>query len=256
MKNLAMWTGVFVMLICGSVYGFPMFDDFESGLDPGWTGGAISTDQAVSGDHSLMLVADEIALFDFSPLGSGNAGVLSLWVYDRGATAEEGSNAYGPRWGIYSEDVGTVGGASDAQSVAGGTIIWRSFLNGNNGYGNSVGENPLTAGSWFSPNFQGGPRVQGWMKWTITLDQNFDVTIESELSDGTPHSTFTSAGEAMFDRAIGPNPPSGARGVYLFGGRSCCGDVAGVYVDDVQWVPEPASLGILAFGGLMLLRRR
>ena len=70
----------------------------------------------------------------------------------------------------------------------------------------------------------------------------YGVTAGAEWTEVTAHTMEAPAGAVTLNHA------------WLYSWKGDAGD--GAYVDDVSMTPEPATMGLLALGGLALLRRR
>lgn len=97
--------------------------------------------------------------------------------------------------------------------------------------------------SWINLDLPGAPlRTPGWHKFGIEVRGAGVVNfyVDDILSGTITDSSVTSLDSFILGSGLSSNPAA----------------PQSVYIDDVRVVPEPASLGLLALGGLALLRRR
>lgn len=165
--------------------------------------------------------------FSVSPT-VGNAVVLTADMYDDGASQNKRMS------------VGLRGGPFPLFEMGNYNSGEHYYARINSMYGN---ENwiPITT---ISP-------VQGWHRWTATF-QAWKLTIELDLqSDGIVDARYVSEGSPngnFFDLRLG-------------GPSSLSSGGGGVSYDNIKLesnvlIPEPASMALLALGGLVALRRR
>lgn len=235
--------------------GADMTIDFDSGDNP-FNGGTISTDQSVSGSSSLFVTAEELPTFDLPAELLGKDLTITMSVFDQGKWTTTDNN-YGPRWGV--------GHSYDAADYIAATIIDKSFLPSDAGYGyhSTAQGDPFngqfSANQWFGPSFVSGSNRQGlsatsddnstgvggWTDWTFNISSTGVVTWGM---DGLS--------------SISDNIGNAASAIYLFGGDASS-NLDGMYVDNIvitdNTVPEPslfAMLAGLAALGLAAHRRR
>jgi hypothetical protein len=260
------------------------FEDTEN--PPVFTGNAtISTDRSVSGSRSLQVAGGQTAVFFIPEDHRSGVVTVTMKVFDPGLYIEREAtgyptNVYGPRWGVATGATVAEGNATSAS--AGATITEKTFLPSETRYGRTGGGEQRFASSWFSPQDQGartsaqlgnGGNVGGvyttpptagtgaWIDWSFEVDP---ATGQVKIKHPDRTNTQSGANALTLNAGTAQATPGGATQVWFYGGRAPSGaaptqdDLSGIYVDDIviTAVPEPASLGAVALGGLLLLRRR
>lgn len=232
--------------------------DFEGENANPFSGGAVSTDQAVSGTQSLYLGPGDEALLPLNiPLDYTGDGIeVTMKVFDLGKWIDRTitgypTSVYGPRWGVST-------GTHLAGECAGVTIIEKPQLGTANGYGYDATEARF-ASDWFSPYFYGGPRaglssnggtndgsgwVMGtpgtgvWTTWTFRVDRATNEVTCSREGGATVVISAALAGpiSEIWLWGGGPGATSGL-------------PLAGVYIDDITlnaYTNPPTELAIHA----------
>ncbi|MFW6154922.1 MAG: PEP-CTERM sorting domain-containing protein [Planctomycetota bacterium] len=232
-----------------------MLEDFEP---IAFSGGTVMVDPE-DPENNALYVNGEVAVLDLAaPLEPGEG--ISMRVYDQGKSAMDNAEGTGP-----AEDSRPAGtkygwniGVSGDNNNWGVGLFNKSWLGANGGYAWCDGHDwPQTATSIWSAGWFGGPRqvdalsvigtgsiadpeVDGdgaWSTWTWMLSADGSLTITGE------------AGERTTDPGVASNIDQ----VYV-GSHST--DLGGLLIDDVQLIPEPATLSLLGLGGVLALIRR
>ena len=245
MKKLS----VLVILALAASASAAVIEDFESyNLGDSYGTGTIVADPDNAGNKVLRLVNDGGAQYATVAVpGAPVGGIVGMDFYDRGITT---ASHYGPRWGIGGEVCDT---AAYLRQGAG--------INNASGYGMSWDNQPTSGwsrtGSWFSAKFFGGPRLVDALE-----DPAADPPV---LPDGAWSTwTFTAAGgpgdKCYIDNGTASNVTGYATGkitdVWFWSGKDAAPFADGLFDNITFDVPEPATMSLLALGGLAMLRRR
>ena len=242
MKKLSL----LVVLALAASASAAVVEDFEA-----WTGtGTVVADPDNAANNVLHLAGGQAIALALS----AGAGVMTVDVYDMGAIdhddgeANTNNSGYGPRWGVAQ--------AGNASSVA-ASIVNKTFLEANAGYG--VSYDLSRTSSWWSPMWFGGPRLVDaldvigtgtwdapefpgdgdWTTWTFIIGSCGSVVVRN----GVVSNVYALGGSAAE--------------MWLSGGRAGMSLNGTALFDNVTFeVPEPATMSLLALGGLALIRRR
>jgi hypothetical protein len=243
--------------------GVVFSDDFESGNMNNWTqttSAALtaSTDQNVipaGGQYSAKLTTSAARMHRNLLADNGGAeldgpSTVTSYIYDTAGTATRVFNEVRGYSGTGLPNGGTTADGTLNQLLAIGkynTVTLPGEVYDGTKYQARVVTSdggPTTAG-WFNLNGPGAPsRSAGWHKFDI--ERLADGTTLNFYVDDILSRSFTGATAQSWDTVV-----------MGFGTGTTIGDS---YIDGIQLtdttVPEPASLGLIALGGLTLLRRR
>ena len=247
MKKLS----VLVILAMAASASAAVIEDFESYNigDPYGQGTIVADPDNANNKVLLLAYVNSAHQYAAIPIpGAPLAGVVGMDVYDYGKT--NGAH-YGPRWGIG-------GTARDAAAF----IREGSGITSSKGYGMSYDAIYGRTASWFSSKFFGSPRLVDQL--FVPGDPLADPPIPDTPADGDWSTwTFTTGGGVgdlcYIDNGTASNQTDFATGalvdVWFWSGRDLA--LCDVLIDNVTFdVPEPATMSLLALGGLAMLRRR
>lgn len=243
MKKLSVL--VVLALAASASAAMVVLEDFEAYAGTG----TVVVDPDDAGNSVLHLAGGEAIAIALPE----SAGIMRVDVYDMGAIDHDlgqpnsNNSGYGPRWGV-----ATTGGAKSAAA----SIVNKTFLEANQGYG--YGADTSRTGSWWSPMWFGGPRevdaldVIGEGTWDNPDTPGDGAWTTWEFTIGVGGPVTISNGANTMSMSMGP-----AAEMWLSGGRSGMVLNGTALFDNVTFeVPEPATMSLLALGGLALVRRR
>lgn len=250
--------GVLGLLASAAHAGVIFSDDFEYDSqaafeavwpkDPAMTPADLSTEQAHSGSKSIKTtnaasnqntnyrnLGGDLVPTDTAPI------VATFWLYDvPGATRQFNSLRNYAGAGYKDGSVNQIYAAGIYNSVtAAGEVYDATTYKARVAFG--------AGGGWINLNAPGAPtRSEGWHKFTIVVK---DATIDFWV-DGFLGRSWTRGDKTALD--------SVALGSSLSSLSGTPATAKAAYTDDfsVSVVPEPASMALLALGGLFLRRRR
>lgn len=267
------------ILAATSLASAAVLQDFESG----YAGPGVMVADPDDPANTVLKLANVPGLNDAEvcsiPVPAGTVSV-SMRIYDFGANTDKTMNHYGPRWGLLGDGSGATG-----QDMSGFNMLYASVVSGYKGYtANGPQDLPMSPTSalvsvYWVPGFSTSgryakalddaatPEFEGqgaWTTWTFAITPDaLAVTAETnDLFQGTNINgagTYTSGPLSHTGEIAGVGVPNM---VFISAGSnhaSPAGDIkfVGCLVDDITYVvPEPASMSMLALGGLALLRRR
>jgi len=234
MKALARLASIAAVALIGTSLNSlaaDFFDGFESYANGsslhgqgGWAGwdnsagatGYASTDYAYAGNQSVKIVGASDLTHNFSGFTSGQA-LLSIWQY---LPANYTGDSYLILLNRYAP---------------GGPDAWSVQIHADSATGNLVSDNGGGATLPFIRN--------QWVEYRFDIDLTANTV--DEYYGGTLLSThqWYDPGDANALAQVGA--------IDLFGNNA-----SDVYYDNLSLVPEPATLGLLALGGVLLALRR
>ena len=243
MKHLCVCVCVLALASAGA--SAVMVADFEDGVNP-FSGGAVVADPEDAGNLVYQNAGGNFVMTLPAPLAVGET--LTMRIYDQGKAAVAGEGSY----------QGWSAGVATMSRAWGVRLAHRTWFNSNSGYGYPATGNWLLdlgnqgtiygigvprqvdalavigTGTVAAPEIPGDGRWSTW-SWTLNADETMTLAF-GEVSQTMP----VPAG-SVISRVFVDSEASG---------------LGGVWIDDVQIVPEPATLGLLGLGALGLIRRR
>jgi MYXO-CTERM domain-containing protein len=223
--------------------GFEVSDGFEAGnpWPTGWSGdGVVSTANPASGAQSIQMAASQDMKYTANlPITEPTMLSVDICPGTHNPSKAENFLAYGHMY-VYRQDYYFAGGVNfslnDADDSLGGTEFPSAdeyqiiFWNTSGGAAEVVGQ--------FSPGT--------WYRYSLLIDPTAGTTTHTlTLLNGTP------VAQRTYSNAVSSIPQ-----VNFYGTNASSG---AAYIDNAyigEPIPEPAMMGLLGLGSLLMLRRR